>query len=64
MRLEHITQGPTSKTTAILYLQDTVLVGYINEEALLFIVKFDLGICLVIYIYIYIYIYTLQLTEK
>ena len=42
MRLEHI-KLPFSKTTAIRYFQGTVLVGYTNEEALPFVVKFDLG---------------------
>jgi hypothetical protein len=54
-RLEHI-KGPISKTTAIRYFPGTVLVGYTNEEALPFVVKFDLGNLSCKYIYIYIYI--------
>jgi hypothetical protein len=43
VRLEHITLGPISKKNATLYLQGTVLAGYTNEEAMPFVVKFDLG---------------------
>ena len=43
VRLGHITQGLISNKNATLYLQGTVLAGYTNEEALSFVVKFDLG---------------------